>query len=61
MKRILGIILAVLVCIAFFAFLVLNCVATGVALDTSILVVLIAIAVTLVVMGWIKLVLWLLF
>ena len=61
MKRILGIILAVLGCVAFFAFLVLSCVAKGFTLGTSILVVLITIAVTLVIMGWLKLVLWLLF
>lgn len=61
MKRILGIILAVLGCVAFFAFLVLSCVAKGLTLGTSILVVLITIAVTLVIMGWLKLVLWLLF
>ena len=61
MKRILGIILAVLGCVAFFAFFVLSCVAKGLTLGTSILVVSIAIAATLVVMGWIKLVLWLWF
>ena len=61
MKRILGIILAVLGCVAFFAFLVLSCVAKGLTLGTSILVVLITIAVTLGIMGWLKLVLWLLF
>ena len=61
MKRILGIISIILGCIAFFAFLVLSCLAKGLTLGTSILVVLLTIVLTLVVVGWIQLTLWLLY
>ena len=61
MKRILGIIVAILGCVVFISLLVLSMVAKGVAFGTAILVVLISIAVTLVIIGWSRLVLWLLY
>ena len=61
MKRILGIILAVLGCIALFTFLVCVAIGNGLTLGASIVFVLMAIAFALLVIGWVYLTLWLLF
>lgn len=55
-----GIIVAVLGFIAFFAFLVLCIIAKGVAVNIAILAVLISMIITLAIVGWVYLVLWLL-
>ena len=60
MKRIAGIILAVLLCVALFVFLIWSGVARGLTLVNSILAVSISIAISLVIVGLIYLTLWLL-
>ena len=61
MKRILGIILLIFGAIALLSLFIFGAVAQGTSFGTAILVVLISIAITLAIVGWIKLVLWLLF
>lgn len=61
MKKILGIILAVLGCVVFCSFLILCLVADGATLNTAILIVLIAFAISLAIIGWAYLVVRLLF
>lgn len=60
MKRILGIILAVLGCVALLTFLVAILVADGLTFGAAILTVLLSIVMTFVIVGWIALTLWLL-
>ena len=60
MKRILGIILAVLGCIALFAFLICVAMGDGLTLGDSIVFVLMAIVFSLLIIGWVYLTLWLL-
>jgi hypothetical protein len=61
MKRILGIILAVLGCIILFSFLVLGCASLGFSIAKSVLIVLIAILAVIIVIVWTWLVMWLLY
>ena len=61
MKRVLGIILAVLGCIILFSLFVLVGVADGLTLGASILVTILAIVIALLISGWVKLVVWLLY
>ena len=60
MKRILGIIFAVLGVVAFFVYLVLSGIAKGLTIGNAILSVIIAAAIALAVIGWIYLTIWLL-
>ena len=60
MKRIFGIILAVLGVAAFFVYLVLSGIAKGLTIGNAILSVIIATAIALAVIGWIYLTIWLL-
>ena len=56
MRKILGIILAIIGCLALFAFLVLSMVASGYTIDASIL----GVTIAFIIVGWIYLTLWLL-
>lgn len=60
MKRILGIILAILSCVALFAFLVWYGVVNGLTFGSAISSVLLAIAIVLATVGWTFFILWLL-
>lgn len=60
MKRILGIILAILGILTFCTFLVLIMVADGLSFGAAILTIVISVAAVFMILGWMNLVLWLL-